>query len=607
MVTGMAVGDAVRRTARRLVTVAPGPRRWPVAVRAAISVAGPATVGLLCGDLASGLLATIGAFTALYGNDRPYLNRGIQLAVIAVCFALFVAAGDAAAAVPFLGVLTIAAVAAVSVLVCNALVVGPPGAYMFVLACAAGTGVAAAHLSPWHTGVLVLAGGAFAWLVQMSGVAAGPRRPERRAVAAAGEATAAYAEAMGTDGETRARHQAADALHRAWQILVNFQSGRDRRGGALPALRAANLRLHVLFAQLMASAAGQRPMPADAATQARRLAQHEVTVDDGVDVDDVPLGRPGVAELLRRALAPGASARSVAIRTGVAALLAGALAATLGVDHAYWAASAAVLVLHQGFDRRRTIERTVERVVGTAVGLGVAGLVFAWQPQGVWLVLVLAALQFVVELLVVRNYALAVVFITPLALTISAGGRPVSEVAHLLAARGVDTVIGCGLAVLVYLLVAHRSGSARLEESIATTLEQVADVAAHVDASVADTASARVDRRDLQVHILAMVTAYDAGAAGSRRERTTAERLWPAVVATQDLAYRMLAACWGIERGEITSGTTVFGLSGAASLRTELRALAVAVRTGDPPARSSDTPQFGAAEIGRLRESLVGG
>ena len=118
----------------------PDPRLW-FAVRAAVCMAVPVLVGWAAGDIASGLLATIGAFTALYGANRPYLYRAGFLAALAVSFAVFVAFGDWAAALPWAGVLAVCIVAAAATFVCNALSVGPPGAYMLVLACAAGTGL----------------------------------------------------------------------------------------------------------------------------------------------------------------------------------------------------------------------------------------------------------------------------------------------------------------------------------------------------------------------------------------------------------------------------------------------------------------------------------
>ena len=126
---------------------------------------------------------------------------------------------------------TVSRIAIAAVLVCNALAVGPPGAYMFVLACAAGTGVASEHLSPWRVGLLVFAGGAFAWLVHMSGSLTGVRGPEKAAVAAAAQAVARFVDAVGSSSEGSARHRAATALAQSWNVLVTFsRSTQDRRG-----------------------------------------------------------------------------------------------------------------------------------------------------------------------------------------------------------------------------------------------------------------------------------------------------------------------------------------------------------------------------------------
>ncbi len=90
-------------------------------------------------------------------------------------------------------------------------------------------------------------------------------------------------------------------------------------------------------------------------------------------------------------------------RVGVGAVLAGAAAMALGVDHAYWAMSAAVLVLHQGSDRSRTLRRGAERLLGTWVGLGLAGLILSLHPHDLWLVLLLALLNFTIEVLVTET------------------------------------------------------------------------------------------------------------------------------------------------------------------------------------------------------------
>lgn len=517
-----------RNPLRRLLILQPGPPRLGVALRAAFCMVVPVVVGWASGDVGAGLIATLGAFTALYGANRPYLYRAGYLAAIAVCFAVFVTFGDWAARLPWTGVLAICAVAVLATFVCNALSVGPPGAYMFTLACAAGTGLETAHLSPWYVGLLVLCGGAFAWIVHMAGAVAGFRRPERRSIAAARRAVDGYVAAVDGDAELPARHRAAQALHECWQMLVNFQPPRAVPPPRLRALRGEALRLHLRFADAMNRGPG---------------------VSAPADPEDVPLGRPRTVDLLRRSATLRSPVGRTAIRVGAAAAVAGFVAMWFGVDHAYWAVAAAVLMLHQGFDWVRTVSRGVERVVGTFVGLGLAGLVLVANPHGLVLAALLGALQFGVEMLVVRSYALAAVLITPLALTIAFGGRPIDDVPALLVARGVDTLIGCLAALLVYAVASRGHDVARLADTIAATLDDVGTTAPFVAEATTGSAAALAARRDLQLSLLAMVAAYDNGVGGSARERDAAERLWPTVMAAENLGYRVLGACWAVEHG----------------------------------------------------------
>ncbi|OBG84132.1 hypothetical protein A5699_28015 [Mycobacterium sp. E802] len=554
------------------------PRRWPFALRAGICMAVPVLVGWLAGDTTAGLIATIGGFTSLYGGGRPYLNRGAYLAVIAVCFAAAVALGDWASSAPWLGVLTVTIIAALATLVCHALSVGPPGAYMLVLACAAGTGTPATlHLSPAHHATLVLAGGAFAWLVHMSGALVRPRGPEKAAVAAAAGAVAAYIE--NPTGDTR--HKAALLLHAAWVTLVNYQPVQPKPDRALYRLRVVNRRLHVLFAEAMRAADMGVPAPPDGAALARHLATVPAdAVTDEHGAEGVPLGRPSVLRLLRRAVTPGSVSLQLAARVGVAVLISGVIAVlmsqALTMTHAYWAMAAAVLMLHQGFDWQRTLTRSVERTLGTWLGLGVAGAILALHPQGLWLVLVIGALQFVIEMYVVRNYTLAVVFITPAALTIASGGVRVANLGELLLTRGSDTLIGCAVALAVYWATQRLRHPTGLPTAITGTLEAITATLPHLAAADVSSPAARAERRDLQLRVMELLPAYDASVGGSATQRLGAEGMWPTVVATEQLAYRTLAACWAAEH----DGGTDTGMRAAADTAEALREQVSVLRDG---------------------------
>lgn len=320
---------------------------------------------------------------------------------------------------------------------------------MFALACAAATAMPAGHLPPLLAAALVAAGGGFSWLVHMSGALFDVRGPERKA---------------------------AFALQNAWDVLVNQQPAWGRGSTTVGRLRTLVRGLHLAFADAMGAAGrGASPDPGLAAGVHRLLAA--VDGPDGVeatDSDAVPPGHPRAREALLQALRPGSEMRRILLRVAIAALLAGGLASLLDLERAYWAVAAAVLLLFQGFDWVRMLAHSTERLLGTWVGLLLGGAIIAWHPQGLALVLVVMALQFCVEMLVMRNYAIAVVFITGAALTLASGGQPVDDVGRYVLARGVDTLLGVAVALLVYRALPPRPATATLPERLRGTIDAVA-------------------------------------------------------------------------------------------------------------------------------------
>jgi uncharacterized membrane protein YccC len=136
-----------------------------------------------------------------------------------------------------------------------------------------------------------------------------------------------------------------------------------------------------------------------------------------------------------------------ALQSGAGVLLAGAVATGAGIGRPYWAMVSAVVPL-VARDLTVQLTRGLHRVVGTGLGLVLSWALFALDVTGLLLVLVVAVLQAAAELLVGRNYALALVFVTPLALLMVHLVVPVPT-GELLRDRGLETVIGVliGLAV----------------------------------------------------------------------------------------------------------------------------------------------------------------
>jgi len=333
----------VRSDLRSIFELRPSPPRLFVAIQGAVAIGIPTVGFALAGRPELGLLASSGAFLALYLTARSRRDRATKLPLLALGFLAASALGIAASGSTLLGLVVLFVVASAAAVLCLGLSVGPPGALFFVLV---------AGVSGHVAGPVDLAGGAVnGWLVL--------------GMLALGLATAYLV------------------------VLAPLVVPRIRRADAL--LPVAPVRFEI---------------------------------DETIGI------------ILTRLI----------VATGIAVIV----AAPLGIHRAYWVVVAVVAILQNGHRLRLTALRGVHRVLGTLVGLGLFALVSLASPAGVWLGLLLMLLQFCVELVVIRNYGLALVFITPLALTIAAQAGS-ADIGLIVGERFVDTVLGAGIATLVLL------------------------------------------------------------------------------------------------------------------------------------------------------------
>lgn len=156
----------------------------------------------------------------------------------------------------------------------------------------------------------------------------------------------------------------------------------------------------------------------------------------------------------------GSVAWEMTATVGVAALLAGVAGVLLVGTHWYWAMVGAVAAVGGAHVTARLI-RGVQRLVGTLLGVVIAaGLLALHLPP--WLVIIVAVtLQAGAELFVGRNYGIAMLFITPLALLMVSLASPVAP-EMLLRDRIIETLIGVAVGTLVAIVSAGlRRRSAR--------------------------------------------------------------------------------------------------------------------------------------------------
>ena len=160
-----------------------------------------------------------------------------------------------------------------------------------------------------------------------------------------------------------------------------------------------------------------------------------------------------------RALFPrrwSAVARTLTLRAAIVGVVGVAAAVVVDPARSYWIVCAGLAIVGLPVGRRDATTRGVHRTVGT-VGGGALYLALAFLPLPIWaLGVLLGVLQFAIELVVVRHYALALVFITPLVLLLIGAATGSAETLPLALERVVDTVVGAAVGTVAAFAVRLR-------------------------------------------------------------------------------------------------------------------------------------------------------
>lgn len=492
--------------------------RRGAAIRAGLAFALPALALYTAGFGRDSLLVALGGFAMLYGEKRPYRVRwrviataSVALTVVAATYGYLGAwAGpDASRTVNLTVVAALAIGAGVVVFVVNAMRLGPPGPFFFVLVAAISTVVTRHGVEPSVLVLCSVSGAAASMVVGMAPALWSPRGPESAATDAALGAVEAYlSDNRGADPARR--HGVALSTLHAWSVLHDSAQTDSELAQRLWTSQH-------LFYDVKATAVG--PVAP-------------------------PLPRPSVTHRLIAALHWHGHATVTTIRVVVTAALAGGLSLAFGLSRPDWAILGTVLVLQLGPDRIRGTLRGTQRLAGTVLGLVVFSVLHLLGLQVLALIVVIAILNVLIELTVVGNYALAVTFITPLAMLM---GNPEGALFIPVRDRFLETLLGVALAVgALWLLLphAHRRSLRLADREVIDACDPVVDPANRVPVGAADM---QVRRRDLQ---WALLEAEMAATDSASDEPYWARERWPHHLTVVQIGYDTLGACWRTEPTE---------------------------------------------------------
>lgn len=125
-----------------------------------------------------------------------------------------------------------------------------------------------------------------------------------------------------------------------------------------------------------------------------------------------------------------------------------AIAFAMNIEKPYWVPISCLAVI-QGSSSKHTWLRGTQRILGTLIGVIITWLIVSLNPSTLMMVLGIILLQVIVEFLVVRNYGVAVIFITVLTVFLAESGNDLTKNTNqVFMARLVDIIIGSVVGII---------------------------------------------------------------------------------------------------------------------------------------------------------------
>lgn len=130
------------------------------------------------------------------------------------------------------------------------------------------------------------------------------------------------------------------------------------------------------------------------------------------------------------------------------------VALMMKLDNPYWVPISTAAIM-QGATFRAVWHRNVHRIIGTVIGMGLAWVIFSLSPNAWMFAGLIILLSFLIEVLVTRNYGLAVIFITPLTVIFADSAIATGDTERLILARLVDIMLGSSIGYLGGWVIHH--------------------------------------------------------------------------------------------------------------------------------------------------------
>ncbi|NRY63255.1 FUSC family protein [Clostridium beijerinckii] len=554
------------------------PFPWQKAINAAICAGFPVIIGILVNQLHLGLLAGIGSFSYLYVSHQPYAQRAKKIFFTAIGISLSVALGTLSAPYPVLIISIVGLIGAIVTFIFGILKIQGPSAIFFVLSFIMVTGMPVNPSEVFIRTSVVLMGGIFSWIVSMAGYFSNPHGPEIKTLKKLYLALAEFSEAIGDEKINDIRNRTVNSLREAEEILLT---------GYIPwknsflfnRLSLLNEEANKLFLEMLELHTNKNTkVPKELSDMIRKLSMAielkdgetikidppSQKLDDGYNnfleiiydaeaIINVPLtyigkgvkiSKPSLMMKFTRACNKDSIVFINAVRYGIVLSISAIIAFSFPFSRPYWIPLSCAAVM-SGSTVMATFHRAIQRSCGTIIGLMIAIIILKFHPEGFMIVIINMLLTAITELFIVKNYAVAAVFITPNALLIAEASTQIHNVTYFATARITDILIGSAIGLIGTYIIGRRSASSRLPDLIVKLIRSQARVLVRLATNNKEnnSDSTKWIKEKMGINLMNFKTAYNTALGEIPHNEEILEMMWPAFFSLEHISYLLNQCC----------------------------------------------------------------
>lgn len=574
---------------KEAVAVNNRPFPWERAIGAGFSMAIPIFIGIWFDQLQYGLIAGLGGFTYLYAFTLPYAHLSKRLLFVGISMTLCAFLGSILSNHLLLAAIFMGLIAGIMLYIFNALKFIGPSSMFFVLVFALSVDTPATDIGGSLIRALLVASGALlSWLIAMSGFLINPHRPEILTVKRAYSQLIKLTESIGTPEFNQEKYRTMSVFKEAEDSLITGELPWAPSDTYTKLLHLA-IEGNEYFLYLMNHyTESEIPLPKECAhflKEIEVLLQHNpklkaINTDalQTPQISDLKIMRyfekmrlaltseteslkpvaltkhNTITEILLNALDRNSLVFLTALRFGLVTTFAALLAYSFDFTRSYWIPLSCVAVM-AGESMIATFHRALQRSAGTFIGIIIASCILYFNPSGYLIAFFILFFTATIELCIVKNYGLAVIFITPNALLLAhtiSGGE--FSFFHFSSARMIDVVIGSTIGLLGVLLIGKRSASVRIPRILMRALRNQSQMILVLFSQPRKSTPKQLAARLIKMHNnLANLTALYTAAIGEiPQKRELIEYYWPIIYSMEKLAYLLKRAAESPDRPQLT-------------------------------------------------------